>query len=158
MSALLGHDVSRSSLSGTRGAGGIIATTHDMTIWERALYGGVLLPATQQAELLSLVSTTTGQPIERTSLADPAGFGLGVMQETGGKFGTFWFYEGGTYGFPTIHLYLPDSGVIMAIGLNSYVTPGSSDGIAALAVSVYDTLLSSGVIAPAPAPIGVVRR
>jgi D-alanyl-D-alanine carboxypeptidase len=141
-----------------RGAGGIIATTHDMTVWERALYGGALLPATQQAELLSVVWTTTGQPIERTSQADPAGFGLGVTQERGGKFGTFWFYEGGTFGFRTIHLYRPDSGVIMAIGLNSYVTPGSSDGIVALAGSVYDTLLSEGVIAPALAAIGVVRR
>ena len=68
-------------------------------------------------------------------------------RRTGGKLGTFWFYEGGTLGFRTMHLYLPDSGVIMAIGLNSCVTPGSSDEIAALAVSVYDTLLSSGVIA-----------
>jgi D-alanyl-D-alanine carboxypeptidase len=94
--SLVGRDVSRFTLSWTRGAGGIISTTHDMTAWERALYGGALLPARQQAELMSLVSEGTGQPIEQTSLKDPYGFGLGVQQLTGPTLGTVWLYEGGT--------------------------------------------------------------
>jgi hypothetical protein len=53
-------------------AGGIVATTRDMTIWERALYGGRLLPPKQQTELESLVSEQTGQPITQTTLADLA--------------------------------------------------------------------------------------
>lgn len=79
---LLGHDVSRHSLSFAQGAGGIVGTTREMTRWERALYSGRVLPATQQAELLSLVSTKTGQPIGKTSQADTAGYGLGVQQGT----------------------------------------------------------------------------
>ena len=142
LAALKGRDVSRDSLSWARGAGGIISTTRDMTRWERAMYDGRVLPASQQAELLSLVSTRTGQPIARTSLSDPGGFGLGVAQFTDAKLGTFWLYEGGTLGFRTLHVYLPGSGVIMAMGLNS---APSQDHIVALAMSVYDTLASHGL-------------
>jgi hypothetical protein len=55
------------------GAGGMLGTTNGMTVWERVLYTGTLLPARQQAELLSLVSTRAGMPIDRTS---PDGSGL----------------------------------------------------------------------------------
>lgn len=134
---LVGQDVSRWSLSWARGAGGIISTTHDLTVWERALYDGRLLPAKQQAELLSLVSMKTGKPIKRTSLADPGGFGLGVGQGTHPKFGTVWLYEGGTLGFRTLHIYFPKSGVIMAMGLNSY---SATDRIVALAAGAHDTV------------------
>ena len=52
-SAPVGHgdDVRRDTLSWARGVGGILSTTHDMTVWERALYTGQLLPPEQQAEL-----------------------------------------------------------------------------------------------------------
>jgi D-alanyl-D-alanine carboxypeptidase len=147
-SALIGRDVSRDTLSWGRGAGGVVSTTGDLTRWERALYTGRLLPPEQQAELTSLVSTATGQPIEQTSLTDPSGFGLGVAQFTAEELGTFWVYEGGTLGFRTLHVYLPEPGLIMAIGLNSQP---ADDQIVALALSVIDTLVSQGVI---PAPVG----
>src|SRR4051812_3550608 len=150
MAELLGHDVSRDTLSWARGAGGIISTTSDMTRWERALYGGRLLPPQQQAELESLVSTTTGQPIARTSSTDPEGYGLGIAQATGEELGTFWFYEGGTLGFRTVHVYFPDSGVIFAIGLNSIT---ADDQIGTLVTSLYDTLRANGVIRPRPVPV-----
>jgi D-alanyl-D-alanine carboxypeptidase len=90
-----------------------------------------------------LVSTKTGQPIGKTSQADTAGYGLGVQQGTTQKFGTFWTYEGGTFGFRTLHLYLPESGLIMAIGLNSST---SQDHAMTLAGRVYDTLLAHRLI------------
>jgi D-alanyl-D-alanine carboxypeptidase len=151
LSGVMGHDVSRDSLSWARGAGGIISTTSDMTRWERALYSGRLLPAEQQAELTSLISTKTGQPIDRTSPTDPKGFGLGVAQLTAEKLSTVWFYEGETLGFRTLHVYVPGSGLIMAMGLNSQP---ADDRIATLAESVYATLVSQGVVPAAPAPAG----
>src|SRR3954451_5078538 len=93
-SGLFGRDVSRNTLSWARAAGAIVSTTSDMTRWERALYAGRLLPPAQQAELESLISTSTGQPIERTSLTDPNGFGLGVSQGTIDEFGTVWLFTG----------------------------------------------------------------
>jgi D-alanyl-D-alanine carboxypeptidase len=149
LASLVGHDVSRFTLSYARGAGGIISTTHDMTVWERALYGGALLPPRQQAELTSLVSETTGQPIARTSLEDRLGFGLGVEQGTGPDLGTIWRYEGGTLGFRTSHIYLPKSGVILAMGLNSQ---SSDDSIGLLAARAYETLIAHGVSSGLPAP------
>jgi D-alanyl-D-alanine carboxypeptidase len=148
---LVGSDVSRDTLSWARGAGGIISTTSDMTRWERALYAGDLLPPGQQAELTSLVSARTGEPIAQTSPTDPNGFGLGVAQITAEPIGTFWFYEGETLGFRTLHAYLPGSGVIFALGLNSHP---ADDQIGALAVSVYETLVAQGLVPGAPAPVG----
>jgi D-alanyl-D-alanine carboxypeptidase len=145
LSALFGRDVSRDSLSWARGAGGVIGTTSDMTVWERALYSGRLLPARQQAELSSLVSTRTGKLIPRTSPADPMGFGLGVAQLTVQPMGTFWFYEGETLGFRTLHVFLPGSRLIMAMGLNSQPTV---DHISELVVAIYKTLVGHGVIPP----------
>src|SRR3954465_3754394 len=143
MPQLLGRDVSRDTLSWARGAGAIISTTRDMTRWERALYGGRLLPPQQQAELESLVSSTNGQPIDSTSGTDPKGFGLGIAQLTDPELGTFWFYEGETLGFRAVHAYLPDSGLIIAIGLNSAT---ADDQISTLMKSVYDTLQANGLI------------
>ena len=145
---LKGRDVSRDSLSWARGAGGIISTTRDMIRWERAMYGGHLLPARQQAELLSLVSTRTGKPIATTSSSDPGGFGLGVAQATFPGFGTVWFYEGETLGFRTLHVWFPGSGLLLATGVNSAPT---HDNIQDLAIAAYKTLAAHGLVAPAVA-------
>jgi D-alanyl-D-alanine carboxypeptidase len=146
LAALVGQDVSRYSLSWARGAGGVLSTTADMTLWARLLYDGWLLPPQQMAELLSLVSTTTGEPIEATSPDDPRGFGLGVAQLTD-ALGTSWSYEGQTLGFRFLHAYFPESGLIVAMGLNS--SP-DEDRIGDLATAVYDTLLAHGLVGPAP--------
>lgn len=143
LSRLLGRNVSRTTLSWTRGAGGIISTTHDMTVWEQALYHGRLLPGHQQRELRSLVSVKTGRHIKHTTASDPEGFGLGVAQMTHPEIGRFWFYEGETLGFRTLHVYFPRSGLIFAMALNSQPTV---DHIGDLTVSVYDTLVAHGAI------------
>ena len=145
LSGLFRRDVSRTTLSWTRGAGGIISTTRDMTVWERAMYHGRLLPRHQQTELRSLVSTKTGRPIEHTTPSDPAGFGLGIAQLMNPKIGRVWFYEGETLAFRTLHVFLPRSGVIFALGLNSQPTV---DNVGDLAVSVHDTLGEHGVVRP----------
>jgi len=121
------------------------------------MYGGTLLPARQQAELMSLVSERTGQPIEQTSQDDPRGFGLGVEQLTGPTLGTVWLYEGATAAFRTVHVYVPGSGVILAIGLNSDATPNSTkttitDHILDLVATAYKTLITHGVVSALPAP------
>lgn len=142
-SGLMGRDVSRTTLSWARGAGGIIATTRAMTVWEHALYGGSLLPAQQEKELLSLVSVKTGKPIKHTTPGDPEGFGLGVAQLTTPQTGRIWYYEGETLGFRTLHMYLPKSGLIVAMGLNSQPTV---DRIGMLALGVYRTLKADGAL------------
>jgi D-alanyl-D-alanine carboxypeptidase len=126
-----------------------------MVRWERALYSGRLLPPEQQAELTSLVSTTTGRPIERTTPEDPSGFGLGVAQVTAPELGTFWFYEGATLGFRFLHVHLAELDLTVAIGVNSTVL---DDQIGALALEVYDTLAGQGVVPARPVPAGAAVR
>ncbi len=110
LAPLFGRNVRDDSVSWMQGAGAIAATAEDLARWARALYTGPMLPPKQRAELLSLVSTKTGQPIATTSAADPRGFGLGVAQMTVPDLGTIWFYEGESLGFRMVHFYLPAPG------------------------------------------------
>ena len=151
LTQLLGRDSSRDTLSWARAAGAIVGTMSDLARWERALYGGRLLPAQQQSELESLISTATTQPIASTSATDPRGFGLGVAQVTNPELGTFWFYEGEGLAFRVVHAYFPDSGLIITLGLNS-ATESTNDQIGALTKTVYDTLDAAGLIHPRPVP------
>ena len=85
----------------------------------------------------------TGQPIARTTLADPAGYGLGVTQQTSSLTGTIWVYEGETFGYRVLHLYFPRSGMIIALAVNSAT---GNDDINDLAGSVYQTLQKGGAV------------
>jgi len=144
MTPQLGHDQSRHTLSWARGAGGIVSSLQDMAKWDRALFTGRELPGKQQRELMSLVSTTTGKPIRTTTLADPAGYGLGISQVTSKTLGTLWYYEGETTGFRVVNIFVPRSGTAIAIGVNSATL---NDHTAALAISVYQTLHKAGLVA-----------
>ena len=114
-----------------------------MTTWDRDLYQGEVLPARQQHQLESLVSQATGKPIPRTTLADPAGDGLGVEQNTTRLFGTIWYYEGQAFGARVMHLYFPRSGMIIALAVNSST---DNDDLGNLAGSVYRTLQKAGAV------------
>ena len=123
-------------------SGGIVSSPADVTKWARALFTGRELPRKQQRELESLISTKTGEPIKNTTLADPGGFGLGVEQTTDPTLGTVWAYEGATLGFRFLLIYLPRSGITIAIGVNSLP---EHDSLGLLAKSVYETLHKAGV-------------
>ena len=141
--SLLGKAMPPLALTWLQGAGGIVSSLADMTTWDRALYSGQLLPPRQQHQLESLVSEATGQPIRRTTLADPAGDGLGVTQQTSSLTGTIWDYEGETFGYRVVHYYFPRSGMIIALAVNSAT---GNDDIADLAGSVYQTLQEAGAV------------
>jgi D-alanyl-D-alanine carboxypeptidase len=109
--------------------------------WVRALFGGRVLAPAQQAELESLVSMKTGRPLATTSPADPRGFGLGVVQADAPELGKLWFYQGGTFGYRVLYIYVQRSGAIVTIGLNS--NP-AKDGINSLFKTIYATLHQAG--------------
>jgi D-alanyl-D-alanine carboxypeptidase len=142
MKSQLRHDQSGHTLSWAQGAGGIVSSLQDMATWDRILFTGRELPGKQQRELTSLVSTTTGKPITTTTLADPAGYGLGISQVTSKKLGTVWYYEGETDGFRVVSIFVPRSGTVIAIGVNSATL---NDHTAALATSIYQTLHKAGL-------------
>src|SRR4029453_16037948 len=78
-------------------------------------------PPRQQAELFSLVSTTTGRPIADVTEADRSGFSLGVTKVWMSAALTAWWYEGGTLGFRVAWFRRPGDDLVVAIALNSWV-------------------------------------
>jgi D-alanyl-D-alanine carboxypeptidase len=146
--SLLGKPMPKLALTWAQGAGGIVSSLRDMTIWERALYRGRELPQRQQRQLESLVSQATGKPIRTTTLADFSGFGLGIFQITTRPTGTAWYYEGGTLGYRVVHLYFPRSGIIIAVAANSATDISTNDDLLATAIAVYQTLQKQGAVHP----------
>jgi D-alanyl-D-alanine carboxypeptidase len=152
LKSLMGKPVPPLALTWAQGAGGIVSSLQDMTTWDRALYQGQELPARQQRQLESLVSTTTGEPIRSTTLADSDGYGLGVAQETNGPTGTeltnwppgtVWLYEGGTLGSAVLHVYFPRSGLIIALAVNSSLEDNELNNLVGAA---YQTLQKAGAV------------
>ncbi|MBV8345560.1 MAG: beta-lactamase family protein [Candidatus Eremiobacteraeota bacterium] len=143
LAPLLGRDMRNLSVSWMQGAGGIVSTPRDVTRWARALYTGSILATPQRAELMSLVSQKTGEPIPATSLSDPGGFGLGVAQLTKPGIGTVWFYEGMTLGYRMVHVYFPRQDAVIAFGINSQ--PDSKQNQSGeLVRAIYQTLHAAG--------------
>jgi D-alanyl-D-alanine carboxypeptidase len=140
---LLGEAMPPLALTWAQAAGGIVSSLADMTTWDRDLYQGQVLPARQQHQLESLVSQATGKPIARTTLADPAGYGLGIFQLTTAQTGTIWYYEGQAFGARVMNLYFPSSGMIIALAVNSST---DNDDLSDLAVSVYQALQQAGAV------------
>ncbi len=143
LAPLLGRDMRDASVSWMQGAGGIVSTPQDLIRWVRALYAGSILQAKQRAELMSLVSLKNGQPISKTTVENPRGFGLGVAQMTTPETGTIWFYEGTTLGYRMVHAYFPRQDAVIAFGLNSQ--PDSKQNQSGkLVIAVYKTLHAAG--------------
>ncbi len=141
MAPLLGHDLRRFNLSYARSAGGIVSSLKDATKWERALYNGRMLPRRQQRELESVVSETTGKPIKRPTGEDYLGYGLGVEEAASRHFGVVWEYEGQTFGNLVFHVYVPRSGTLLAVAVNSSGRGWRGfESLGGLASSVLETL------------------
>ena len=141
--SLFGKPMPRLALTWAQATGGIVSSLADMTTWDRALYQGRLLPPRQQHQLESLVSEATGKPIRRTTAADPIGYGLGVQQVFNPQTGIIWDYEGQAFGARVLHLYLPRTGLLIAVAANSSTT---NDDLPDLAGAVYQTLHKAGAV------------
>jgi len=119
LAPLLGRDVKADDVSWAGAAGGIVATPRDLAHWIRALFAGRVLPEPQLQDLLSLVSTETGEPIQQASAEDPRGFSLGLVQVYHADMGVFWFYEGETLGYRMAFLFWPERDLLVAGAANS---------------------------------------
>lgn len=139
-----GTAVPKLALTWVQGAGGIVSSLADLTTWERALYQGQVLPPPQQRQLESLVSEATGKPIPAATPGNP-GWGLGVAQDDSAATGTIWEYEGETFGYRGLHIYLPAYGVIIALAANS-AAQDTNDQLPSLTATVIKTLQAYGAL------------
>lgn len=140
---LVGRDMQLNSMSWTRSAGGVIATSEDVVRWVKALFvDEVILDAEQKKKLTQLVSTKTGEPVDHASSDVRQAFGLGVIEgyDVDHGIGSYWFYEGQTLGFRALYMYKPCNGLIIATIFNS-ATNGENDHAAELLINVYKRIL-----------------
>jgi D-alanyl-D-alanine carboxypeptidase len=140
----IGKNMTPYSLSWAQGAGAIVSTPEDLTLWARALYdNSSLLPEKQREELKTLISTKTAKQIDGATATDPGGFGLGVAQRYMAALGAFWFYQGETLGFRAAHLYFPDTGLVVAVFANSRVVEKESH-TPQLFETIFKTIKANG--------------
>lgn len=138
---LVGRNMKASNLSWAGAAGGIVANSEDVLHWVEALFiKDKLLNAAQKIKMQTLVSTQTGKPIQHTSLQNPEGFGLGLVEKFVPKIARFWFYEGETLGYRSLYMYVPCNKVIITALINS-ATNGENDHAGALMEALYHEAL-----------------
>ena len=117
---MIGKDVSDENLSWAGPAGAAISSVDDLAAWIRALFGLRVIPSQQLQEMTSLVSLNTGQPIADTTADDPRGFGLDLgRQYMANVGGSFWFYQGMSWGFRMIFAYWPQYDLVITTATNS---------------------------------------
>ncbi|WP_392536902.1 serine hydrolase domain-containing protein [Legionella sp. 227] len=125
-------DTLTNDLSWATAAGAIVANTEDVVRWVQLLYHGTLVKPIYRerilAELESVVSMKTGQPIPKVTEEDPHGFGLGVGYLYDKELKQrFWVYKGSTLGFRVMYFWQPCNNVTTVVALNSKGGEGNPD-------------------------------
>jgi D-alanyl-D-alanine carboxypeptidase len=152
---LIGQDLKTMNLSYADASGGIIASLPDVARWVRALFSDTLLPPKQKAELFSLVSRASGQPIPAASPDDPLGFALGIRQDWAPMLGgPVWVYLGATFANAVKWYRIPGDELVVVMGVNSSTASAESD-LASLYQTVLGILEPQSLVDPA-APSGTL--
>jgi D-alanyl-D-alanine carboxypeptidase len=146
---MVGQDVSHENLSWAGPAGAAISNTDDIAAWIRALFDLQVIPYQQLQEMTSLVSQNTGQPISDTTPGDPRGFGLDLARQYQANLGgSYWFYQGMSWGFRVIFAYWPQYDLLITTATNSQ-PPDDEDQLGPQVVGgAFQVLQNEGLLQP----------
>ncbi|MBA2654052.1 MAG: beta-lactamase family protein [Gammaproteobacteria bacterium] len=136
-------DITGIGMSWAGAAGALISNSHDIALWTKSLFDGTTLQPKQLAEMLTLVSMKTGQPVERSR---GTGYGLGVGSNIGElpfnkKYGKVYDHSGGTLGYSAYFIYLPCYDLIITFTANATVK--STDKLEQIINDVIAVVLKS---------------
>jgi D-alanyl-D-alanine carboxypeptidase len=140
---IVGRDVRDMSTSWMQSAGGAVSNARDVDRWMRAVFNGKVVPPKQQQQWIELVSTKTGEPIDRVSADNPEGFALGLARRILGPLGAQWFYEGESLGYRTIYVWIADQDLMISVQTNSQ-PPEGTDKLGEAANTLYEIVRKGG--------------
>jgi D-alanyl-D-alanine carboxypeptidase len=140
---IVGRDVRDMSTSWMQSAGGAVSNARDVDRWMRAVFNGKVVPPKQQQQWIELVSTKTGEPIDRVSADNPEGFALGLARRILGPLGAQWFYEGESLGYRTIYVWIADQDLMISGQTNSQ-PPEGTDKLGEAANTLYEIVRKGG--------------
>ncbi len=102
-------DTTNFNMSLAQASGGIIATPKAVSQWLLDLFNGKVLPTKQLQKMQSLVSMSTGQPmtLQQAMQSGSPAYGLGLMMQPSRQYGPIWMYQGISYGYTTVYMYVP---------------------------------------------------
>lgn len=113
------EDITEISLSWAGAAGALTSTAGDLANWLHLLFSKDFFPEKQRNEFESLVCT------DKDGLATPlsndsklVGYGLGIGRLYDPDHGYVWTHTGGTLGYHTLFIYLPQRSVVITVIIN----------------------------------------
>jgi D-alanyl-D-alanine carboxypeptidase len=124
------RDVTALNPAAGGGAGAMIATLDDLSVWARVVATGTLLRPETQRERLQFVDTHLPSPVKTS-------YGLGILNFQG-----FLGHNGAIYGFNTEMFYLPQTRATIVVVSNE---SNNVDGQATIAFYLIAKLLYPGL-------------
>lgn len=114
------QDITEISLSWAGAAGAITSTSSDVANWVELLFSNNFLPTKQRDELECLISVdNSGEEVSIIPKdSNLSGYGLGVGRLYDPDHGYTWSHTGGTLGFHTLFIYLPQKSMVITVIIN----------------------------------------
>lgn len=115
-----GQDITDINLSWAAAAGALTSTASDLANWAVLLFSNDFLQQKQHDELESLIciDTDCGEAYPLPKDSKLMGYGLGVARLYDPDYGYTWTHTGGTLGYHTLFIYLPQKSVVISIIVN----------------------------------------
>lgn len=136
-------DVTNITLSWANAAGSIISNAKELAEWPPLLLSNHFLPKKQHLELMKRVcvddACEMGEALPMNSKL--AGYGMGIGYVYDSTYGNVWTHTGGTLGYHTVFIYMPDKQISVSVIVNQ-IGPAikGEDDVIVIARDVLKTL------------------